>query len=154
MEKDIDAFRKRVEILPTLREDGEQGELEEELDNLEAKVKDINRECVKQMDRLSQMVKHKKVFDELHTRLSQAYPALAEQLVALVGEDFDMDPHKGDLEELRQVKADIISHERRLKGLYRFCFSLDIFLMILTGSFLILFYVNELGTFVVRTQAL
>ena len=68
MEKEADAFRKRVDILPTIREDGETGVLEEELEAIEAKCKDISRECARSMDRLGGMVKHKKTFDDLHTR--------------------------------------------------------------------------------------
>ncbi|XP_005100351.2 microtubule-actin cross-linking factor 1 [Aplysia californica] len=117
VEKDVDAFRKRLDILPTIREEGETGVLDEELESIEAKFKDISRECAKQMDRLSSVVKHKKVFDDLQSRLSQAYPALQERLNNLVDEDFGLDPHKGaqDLESLREIKADLIGYERKLK---------------------------------------
>lgn len=51
-------------------------------------------------------------------RLSASYPALQEKLNSLVDEDFGLDPQKAnqDRENLRNIKADLISQERKLKG--------------------------------------
>ena len=68
LERDIDAFRKKLHVLPTIRDEGEGGVLDEELESLEAKFKDISRECAKQMDRLSSLAKDRKTFDELNDK--------------------------------------------------------------------------------------
>ena len=79
-EREVDAYRKRLQILPTIREEGESGVLDEEIESIEAKFKDISRECAKHMDRLAALVKNKKTFDDLNEKLATVYPALQEQV--------------------------------------------------------------------------
>lgn len=68
MEKDVDSFRKRMEILPTIPEEGETGVLDEELESIEAKFKDISKECSKHLERLGSLAKLRKNFDDLHEK--------------------------------------------------------------------------------------
>ncbi|GFN99913.1 microtubule-actin cross-linking factor 1 [Plakobranchus ocellatus] len=119
LERDITEFRKRLHVLPTIRDEGESGVLDEELESIEAKFKDISRECAKQMDRLSSLVKCRKTFDDLNEKLSKAYPAIQEKLSALVSDELALDPQKGmqGLEALRSIKAEVIGQERKLKDL-------------------------------------
>ncbi|CAL1534640.1 unnamed protein product [Lymnaea stagnalis] len=120
VEKDADSFRKRIDILPTIREEGEMGVLDEELESIEAKFKDISKECAKHMERLGSLAKQKKIFDDLHDKLSLSYPSVQEKLNSLVAdEDFGLDPQKAaqERENLRNIKSDLISQERKLKDL-------------------------------------
>lgn len=54
--------------MPSIQEETEKGVLEEELDSIEAKFKDISKDCGKHMERLSALAKHKKAFDDLHEK--------------------------------------------------------------------------------------
>ncbi|BFZ22115.1 hypothetical protein BsWGS_25154 [Bradybaena similaris] len=119
VEREADVFRKRLEFLPTIKEEGETGVLDEEMESVEAKFKDISRECAKHMERLSSLLKQKKTFDDLNDKLTQVYPAIQERLNKLLNDDFGMDPQRGlqDLENIRALKADVIGQERKLKDL-------------------------------------
>ena len=118
-EREVDAYRKRLQILPTIREEGETGVLDEEIESIEAKFKDISRECAKHMDRLASLVKNKKTFDDLNDKLATVYPALQEQVADIQDHPFGQDPQTDarDLDALRSIKAELIGQERKLKDL-------------------------------------
>ncbi|KAK7501339.1 hypothetical protein BaRGS_00007464, partial [Batillaria attramentaria] len=118
-EREVDAYRKRLQILPTISEEGEGGILDEEIESTEAKFKDISRECAKHMDRLAGLVKNKKQFDDLNDKLTTVYPALQEQLADIHNHPFGKDPQKDarDLDTLRNIKAELIGQERKVKEL-------------------------------------
>lgn len=60
----MESFRKRLDILPTLREAGDAGVLDDELESIEAKFKDISKECAKQMERIGTLAKLSKIVNE------------------------------------------------------------------------------------------
>lgn len=60
----MESFRKRLDILPTLREAGDAGVLDDELESIEAKFKDISKECAKQMERIGSLAKLSKIVNE------------------------------------------------------------------------------------------
>nr|KAI8726704.1 microtubule-actin cross-linking factor 1 [Biomphalaria glabrata] len=120
VDKDVESFRKRLDILPTLREAGDAGVLDDELESIEAKFKDISKECAKQMERIGTLAKLSKIVNEHKERLSQAYPVIQENLNKLIeDEDFGLDPHRAaiDRDNLRNIKSDLIGQERKLKDL-------------------------------------
>ncbi|XP_070185712.1 microtubule-actin cross-linking factor 1, isoforms 6/7-like isoform X4 [Littorina saxatilis] len=118
-EREVDLYRKRLQILPTISEEGETGMLDEEIESIEAKYKDISRECAKHMDRLAALVKNKKTFDDLNDKLATVYPALQEQVADIQNREFGKDPQRDarDLDALRNIKAELIGQERKLKDL-------------------------------------
>ena len=118
-EREVDAYRKRLQILPTISEENEAGVLDEEIESIEAKFKDISRECAKHMDRLAALVKNKKTFDDLNDKLTTVYPAVQEQVAEIQRHTFGKDPQKDarDLDALRNIKAELIGQERKLKDL-------------------------------------
>lgn len=105
--------------MPTIREEAEIGILDEELESIEAKYKDVSRECSRHIDRLASIVKNKKSFDELNDRLDDVYPKLEEQVAKVTSHELGKIPGKDqqDLEAVRTIKSELIGHERRLKEL-------------------------------------
>ncbi|XP_067685972.1 microtubule-actin cross-linking factor 1, isoforms 6/7-like isoform X1 [Haliotis asinina] len=118
-DREVDAYRKRLQILPTINEEAENGILDDEIESIEAKYKDISRDCAKHMDRLASLMKNKKSFDDLNDRLTAVYPALQEKLMQIEDNDFGKNPAKDakDLGDLKAIKADLIGQERKLKDL-------------------------------------
>ena len=60
--------------MPPIQEEGDNQVIDDELESLEAKYKDISRECAKHLDKLSGLCKHKKTFDDLNDKLGNVYP--------------------------------------------------------------------------------
>ncbi|XP_041374834.1 LOW QUALITY PROTEIN: microtubule-actin cross-linking factor 1-like [Gigantopelta aegis] len=118
-EREVDVYRKRVQILPTIKEESEAGILDDEIESIEAKYKDISHECAKHMDRLASLMKNKKAFNDLNDRLNSSYQPLQDQIGRIVDENMGHNPEKDsrDLNALKSIKADLIGQERKLKDL-------------------------------------
>jgi chromosome segregation ATPase len=71
--------------------------IDDEIESLEAKYRDISRECSKHLEKLAAIMKQKKVFDDLSEKLSGIYPQLEKKLSAIdeqkVGQMPDRDTH-------------------------------------------------------------
>ncbi|KAK6172103.1 hypothetical protein SNE40_018056 [Patella caerulea] len=118
-ERELETYRKSLPFMPTIDEETEAGILDDEIESMEAKYKDVSRECSKHMDRLSSIVKNKRTFDDVNDRLTSQYPQLTDQLKSINDKGFGKNPAKDskDLKDLKQLKADVIGQERKLKDL-------------------------------------
>ncbi|ESO82078.1 hypothetical protein LOTGIDRAFT_237159 [Lottia gigantea] len=118
-ERELEAYRKSLQFMPTINEEVETGILDDEIESIEAKYKDVSRECNKHMDRLSSIMKNKRTFDDLDDRLTSLYPSLNDQLGNINDKDFGKNPVKDtkDLKDLKQLKSDVLGQERKLKDL-------------------------------------
>lgn len=91
--------------------------IDDELESLEAKYKDISRECAKHLEKLSGLVKHKKTFDDLNEKLANVYPVIEQSLADINEDDFgkNTEVDKESYAKLKDLKGDLIGQERRLK---------------------------------------
>ena len=118
-EKEAETFRKRLQFMPPIQEEGDVHVIDDELESLEAKYKDISRECAKHLDKLATLAKHKKTYDDLVDKLTSVYPNIEANLAEIDDGNFGKNPDQ-DLENfshLKDLKADLIGQERKLKDL-------------------------------------
>ena len=103
--------------MPPIQEEGDSQVIDDELESLEAKYKDISRECSKHLEKLSGLVKHKKTFDDLNDKLANVYPVIEQSLADIDEESFGKttDDDKENYAKLKDLKADLIGQERKLK---------------------------------------
>ena len=103
--------------MPPIQEEGDSQVIDDELESLEAKYKDISRECSKHLEKLSGLVKHKKTFDDLNDKLANVYPVIEQSLADIDEESFgkNTDDDKENYAKLKDLKADLIGQERKLK---------------------------------------
>lgn len=105
--------------MPPIQEEGDVHVVDDELESLEAKYKDISRECAKHLDKLATLAKQKKTYDDLLDKLSSVYPNIEANLAEIDDGNFGKNPEQ-DLENfshLKDLKADLIGQERKLKDL-------------------------------------
>ena len=105
--------------MPPIQEEGDVHVIDDELESLEAKYKDISRECAKHLDKLSTLAKQKKTYDDLVDKLSNVYPNIEASLTEIDDGNFGKNPDQ-DMENfnhLKDLKADLIGQERKLKDL-------------------------------------
>ncbi|XP_052234757.1 dystonin-like isoform X4 [Dreissena polymorpha] len=116
-EKEADTFRKRLQFMPPIQEEGEGQVIDKELEAVESKYKDISRDCVKHLDKLSGLAKHKKTFDELAEKLGSIYPVIEQSLGEIDEANFgkNADQDKQNCAQLKDLKTDLIGQERKLK---------------------------------------
>lgn len=116
-EKEAETFRKRLQFMPPIQEEGDTQVIDDELESLEAKYKDISRECAKHLDKLSGLVKHKKTFDDLNDKLANVYPVIEQALADIEEDNFgkNTEEDKENYAKLKDLKSDLIGQERRLK---------------------------------------
>ena len=105
--------------MPPIHEEGDVHVIDDELESLEAKYKDISRECAKHLDKLATLAKQKKTYDDLVDKLSSVYPNIEANLAEIDDSSFGKVPDQ-DIENfnhLKDLKADLIGQERKLKDL-------------------------------------
>lgn len=103
--------------MPPIQEEGDNQVIDDELEALEAKYKDISRKCAKHLEKLSGLVKYKKTFDDLNDKLANVYPAIEQALTDIDEETFGKNPDedKKYYAQLKDLKGDLIGQERKLK---------------------------------------
>lgn len=103
--------------MPPIQEEGDNQVIDDELEALEAKYKDISRKCAKHLEKLSGLVKYKKTFDDLNDKLANVYPAIEQALTDIDEEAFGKNPDedKKYYAQLKDLKGDLIGQERKLK---------------------------------------
>lgn len=103
--------------MPPIQEEGDTQVIDDELESLEAKYKDISRECAKHLEKLSGLVKHKKTFDDLNEKLANVYPVIEQSLAQIDEDSFGKNPDvdKENYAKLKDLKGDLIGQERKLK---------------------------------------
>lgn len=103
--------------MPPIQEEGDNQVIDDELEALEAKYKDISRKCAKHLEKLSGLVKYKKTFDDLNDKLANVYPAIEQALTDINEETFGKNPDedKKNYAQLKDLKGDLIGQERKLK---------------------------------------
>lgn len=106
-------------MLPSINEETDNDAIDDEIEALEAKYKDISRDCSKQLDKLGGINKLKKIFDDLSDKLSSVYPHIEGKLGNIDEDKFGLDPERdsNDTYALKDMKAELIGHERKLKDL-------------------------------------
>lgn len=116
-EKEAENFKKRLQFMPPIQEEGDNQVIDDELESLEAKYKDISRKCSKHLEKLSGLVKHKKTFDDLNDKLANVYPTIERALSVINEESFgkNTDDDKKNYAQLKDLKGDLIGQERKLK---------------------------------------
>ena len=105
--------------MPPIQEEADVHVIDDELESLEAKYKDVSRDCAKHLDKLATLVKQKKTYDDLVDKLSSVYPNIEAGLGEIDDGNFGKNPDQ-DLENfnhLKDLKADLIGQERKLKDL-------------------------------------
>ncbi|VDI79251.1 dystonin [Mytilus galloprovincialis] len=118
-EKEAEAYRQRTHQLPPIREEHDNDVIDDEIESLEAKYRDISRECSKHLEKLSSIMKQKKAFDELSDKLSGVYPQIEKKVAQIDEQEVGKMPDRDtqDLAMLKDLKADLIGQERKLKEL-------------------------------------
>ncbi|WAR10224.1 DYST-like protein, partial [Mya arenaria] len=116
-EKEAETFRKRLQFMPPIQEEGDSQVIDEEMESLESKFKDISRDCAKHLDKLTGLAKHKKTFDDVLEKLGNIYPNIEQKLGNIEEENFgkDAEEDKQNYAQLKDLKADLIGQERKLK---------------------------------------
>ncbi|XP_053386476.1 dystonin-like isoform X4 [Mercenaria mercenaria] len=116
-EKEAENFKKRLQFMPPIQEEGDNQVIDDELEALEAKYKDISRKCAKHLEKLSGLVKYKKTFDDLNDKLANVYPTIEQALTNIDEESFGKNPDedKKNYAQLKDLKGDLIGQERKLK---------------------------------------
>lgn len=106
-------------MLPPISEEADNDVIDDEIEALEAKYKDISRDCTKQLDKLSAIMKMKKTFDDLNDKLNGSYPGIESKLSSVDSDEFGRIPENDgkDMYTLKDLKAELIGQERRLKDL-------------------------------------
>ncbi|XP_021351800.1 dystonin-like isoform X3 [Mizuhopecten yessoensis] len=118
-EREAETYRQKINVLPPISEEADNDVIDDEIEALEAKYKDISRDCTKQLDKLSAIMKMKKTFDDLNDKLNGMYPGIENKLRGVNEEEFGRVPERDtkDLYTLKDLKAELIGQERRLKDI-------------------------------------
>ncbi|KAL5005910.1 hypothetical protein ScPMuIL_017068 [Solemya velum] len=118
-EREADAYRQRLQMLPPIKEENDNDVIDDELESLEAKYKDISRDCAKHLEKLAALTKNKKTFDDMNDKLSSAYPQIEQKLKRVSTDGVGKSPDKDtkNLHQLKNLKGDLIAQERRLKDI-------------------------------------
>ncbi|KAL3854341.1 hypothetical protein ACJMK2_013614, partial [Sinanodonta woodiana] len=109
----------RLQFLPPIQEEVEGQVIDDEIESLQAKYKDVSRESTRQLEKLASIVKHKKLFDDLNEKLSNVFPNIEKSLRDINKGEFGKNPEQDskNFGILKDLKADLIGHERRVKDL-------------------------------------
>ena len=93
--------------------------IEDELESLESKFKDVSREGSKHLEKLAALMKHKKTFDDLAEKLANVYPSIEVSLAGIDEESFGQDAEldKENSDNLKEMRSDLLGQERRLKDI-------------------------------------
>ncbi|KAK3083433.1 hypothetical protein FSP39_022457, partial [Pinctada imbricata] len=118
-EKEAEAYRQRIQVLPSIKEESDNDVIDDELESLEEKYRDISRDCTKHMDKLAAAMKQKKTFDDLKEKLGSVYPQIEKKLKSVDSKNFGKNSEKDskDLGAVKDAKADLIGQERKLREL-------------------------------------
>lgn len=116
-DKEAETFRKRLQFMPPIQEEGDTQVIDEEIESIESKYKDITRDCAKHLDKLTGLAKYKKTFDDLVEKFGNIYPGIEQSLGAMDEQSFGKNPEedKRNSADLKDLKTDLIGQERRLK---------------------------------------
>lgn len=118
-EKEAEAYRQRIQVLPPIKEEVDNNIIDDEIESLEEKFKDVSRNCSKHMEKLAALMKQKKGFDDLKDKLSSVYPQIEARLSNIHGNGLGKNPEKDakDLSAVKELKADLIGQDKKLKDL-------------------------------------
>ena len=118
-EKEAEAYRQRIQVLPSIKEESENDVIDDEIESLEEKYRDVSRDCTKHMDKLAAAMKQKKTFDDLKDKLGAVYPQVESKLGSVSAGSQGKNPEKDakDLTLVKDLKADLIGQERKLRDL-------------------------------------
>jgi chromosome segregation ATPase len=108
-----------MQVLPPIKEEVDNNIIDDEIESLEEKYKDVSRDCSKHMERLAALMKQKKGFDDLKEKLSSVYPQIEARLSNIHGNGLGKNPERDakDLSLVKDLKADLIGQDRKLKDL-------------------------------------
>ncbi|CAE1316032.1 DST [Acanthosepion pharaonis] len=97
----VDRYRKHVHILPTIKEETEESAMiDDEIEALEEKFRDITQKCTRYLEKLFSVVKHRKGFTELANKLATIYPDLDSKISVIDEESSAKSP-----KEMTQSKS-------------------------------------------------
>lgn len=116
----VDRYRKHVHILPTIKEETEESAMiDDEIEALEEKFRDITQKCTRYLEKLFSVVKHRKGFTELANKLATIYPDLDSKISVIDEESSAKSPKEmtRDLENLKYLKANLLNQEKRVRDL-------------------------------------